>query len=507
MKIGILEIITLPSSNFGNKLYDPVVSKQMAAITPQAISVWCRQLGHKAYYSTYFGFGNIKRFLPNDLDLVFISSTTQQSPISYALSKLFRKSGTRTVFGGPHAKAFPMDCLRFFDLVVKECDKNLIKDIIDDQFKPGSYISSEKPYEEVPTVEERMPEIRASSYFFKKWRSFVNVIPMLTSVGCPYDCDFCVDWNKSYRLLSLDRLKVDLAFLSENFPRPAVSFYDSNFAFRFEKVFEVLEAVPRKRRIPYMMNLSQSILTPSRIERLKESNCRLLMLGVESWDAYSNKIGLGRNSDAKSKFDRTIENFQLLDGNDWFLGANFMFGLDSDCGEEPVTLTKDFIYQTPYSWPAVNIPSPFGGTPLQRQYHKEGRILEEMPFNFYSTPNLVIQLKNYDPLTYFEKMAEISSVISSDEMVKRRRKIAPSMTHILINQLRNIGQRQFTRYYQLMAEKIRTDRNFRDFHEGKAVPLPKYYHHEFEKQIGDYAPLLSQEDRYPNLEQMVPLSN
>ena len=68
--------------------------------------------------------------LPDQLDVLLISCHTQASSLAYALAKLQRREKTLTVIGGPHATCFPRDCLRYFDLVVHKCDKNLIEDIL-----------------------------------------------------------------------------------------------------------------------------------------------------------------------------------------------------------------------------------------------------------------------------------------------------------------------------------------------------------------------------------------
>jgi hypothetical protein len=165
MRVGILDILALPSRRPADAVYHALITKQFASITPQAISVWCRRLGHDTFYAVYYGAGDARRLLPPDLDVVFIACYTQVSPIAYAVALLYREAGTRTVVGGPHATAFPVDCLRFFDLVVKDCDQALIADILAGQFDPGSVISSARPFDDVPTVEERMPEIRASAFY------------------------------------------------------------------------------------------------------------------------------------------------------------------------------------------------------------------------------------------------------------------------------------------------------------------------------------------------------
>ena len=52
----------------------------------------------------------------------------------------------------------------------------------------------------LPSVAERMPEIRRSAFLWNPLRGrsrpyASTTIPLLASVGCPYRCDFCVDWS------------------------------------------------------------------------------------------------------------------------------------------------------------------------------------------------------------------------------------------------------------------------------------------------------------------------
>ncbi|MBI3242030.1 MAG: hypothetical protein HYZ49_07040 [Chloroflexi bacterium] len=233
MNIGILDLLTVRANTPLDYADCFLIRKQYASLTPQAISVWCRQMGHRVHYTTYYGFGDPKARLPNDLDVVFISAHTPRAPLAYALSKLFQSEGTRTIIGGPHAKAYSQDCLRYFDLVVLECDKELIANIIGNQFKPKSIISSRQPYEDTPTLEERVPEIRASAFFMGRPYPG-SFIPMLASMGCPYNCNFCIDWDTPYRPLSAERLAEDLRYASKVFPGVKLGFDDPNFGIRFD---------------------------------------------------------------------------------------------------------------------------------------------------------------------------------------------------------------------------------------------------------------------------------
>ena len=232
MRIGILELMSAGTTRrWDNTAYNYLITKQYASIMPQAISVWCRNLGHEVFYATYFGNKDPKQLLPNDLDVVFISTYTQASALAYALAKLYRKEKTLTVIGGPHAKQFPEDCLRFFDVVVGDCDKALITDILRDAPR-GEMITSGRALVSIPSVEERMPEIRASTFLKSKPFPFTS-IPLLTSIGCPNSCDFCIDWNNPYVLLPLDQLEADMRYIFKHFSRVLIGLHDPNFAVKF----------------------------------------------------------------------------------------------------------------------------------------------------------------------------------------------------------------------------------------------------------------------------------
>jgi hypothetical protein len=504
MRIGILDILALPSRCLADTLYHLIMTKQYASVTPQAVSVWCRQLGHETFYATYYGVGDPRRLLPHDLDIVFVSCYTQASALAYALGRIYGAAGIRTVIGGPHAKSFPLDCLRFFDLVVKECDKELIKDILVGHFVPGSIISSRQPLNDLPTVEERMPEIRASAFLWGKRRVFTSSVPLIASMGCPYTCNFCIDWNNPYRLLSRDRLAVDLRYLAANLPGTLMAFHDPNFAVKFDQVLDVLETIPPDSRTAYIMESSLTVLRGSRLKRLKETKCVAIAPGVESWVDYSNKAGSG-DMRGRDKVNRVVEHFELLHEHVPYLQANFIFGLDTDAGDGPVTWTKEFMDRAPFVWPTLNIPVPFGGTPLYEEHLAAGRILKAMPFSFYYAPYLVTTLKNYDPVNYYEKCIELLSHCSSAAMLKRRMRSASNWKVKLINWARTFSTKAEIRGYRRILQLLRSNPQFRAFHEGRTEVLPEFYHGEYERMLGPYAGLLSRAERAPKVEHGSPV--
>lgn len=497
MNVGILDLLTVRANHPRDYADCFLVRKQYASLTPQAISVWCRRMGHHVHYATYYGFGDPKARLPDGLDIVFISVHTPRAPLAYALSRAYRLEGTRTVIGGPHAKAYPQDCLRYFDLVVLECDQELIANIINNQFEPRSVVSSPKPYEDTPTIEERAPEIAASAFFMGRPYPG-SVIPMLASMGCPYTCNFCIDWNAAYRPLSKDRLAEDLRFASRNFRGVMLGFDDPNFGIRFDETMTVFESIPAGRRNPYLIESSLSNIRPDRLKRLRDTNCFAVAPGIESWTHYSDKAGVGKAA-GHEKLRRVVEQFSTLHEYVPYLQANFIFGLDTDAGDEPFELTKEFIRQSPFVFTYMNIPFAFGGTPMYDDFLRDGRILRSMPFTFYILPYLTLILKNYDPITYLEKMVDIYSLATSDEMLKARfaHSTRPSVKYT--HALRTFFTRPLLRGLQRLLDRMRTDSQLISFHTGKTDTLPDYYASEYKRLLGKYADLMPVEESRPIL--------
>ncbi len=500
MRVAVLDILAPPEKRLSHLFYHLVLTKQYASVMPQAVSVWCRQAGHDVHYDTYYGVGDPLRRIPLDADMVFLSCYTQVSPIAYALAKILRRHGIITVLGGPHAKSFPRDAIRFFDYVVGECDRDLVMSLLRREHAPGSIVSSKQPPRELPLVEERLPEIIRSSLFFGRARSPTTTIALLSSLGCPYTCSFCIDWKSEYRLMPADRLVEDLRFIGQRFPRALVAFHDPNFAIKFDETLAALETQAPGARLPYLMESSLSVLKPSRMARLAETNCVFVAPGIESWDDFSNKSN-GAAMRGMKKVESVVNQFTELHEHVSSLQANFIFGLDTDCGDAPIDLLKEFMDRAPFVWPTLNIPVPFGGTPLFDELRKSDRILEAMPFRFYYAPYSVTKIRHYDPCSYYRRLIELFEHCSSREILARRMASRRTKTEKLVDVARANSVRAEIEQYRQILHRLETDAELRGFHEGTHRRLPAFYRTEYRFGLGRYADLLDDDERRPVLDQ------
>ncbi len=498
MLVGIIDLLydRIPSRR--RDPYGYYFRKQFMGIAPQAVAVWCRQLRHRVHYRTYWGQADPLSLLPNDVDVLFVSSYTQSSALAYAIATIFGRRGTLTVIGGPHARSFPTDCARFFDVVVNDCDRQLVDDILRRRFDPPVIASSDRPLKEIPSVEERMPEIRIASFYQGQPRA-ASFVPILSSLGCPYSCGFCVDWNSTYVTLPTDRLHADLDFLSRHYPKLVIAYHDPNFAVRFDSTMDVMMCIPVHRRNPYVMESSLSILKEGRLSRLAQTNCLYVAPGIESWTDYSNKSGTGSHT-GRRKLERVIGQLEVLAKYVPGIQANFMFGADTDQGDEPVGLTKEFIRRMPEVWPSINIPTAYGGTPLYDQLHRDDRILATMPFSFYYNPYLATTIKHYDTMTFYDRLIELNLARASGAMLLRRLVTGAPLAIQFVNAVRTFDTWLELRELRRIRLMLASDAQFRAFHEGRSKTLPTFYASLFERRLGRFAELLPPDARRPILD-------
>jgi hypothetical protein len=464
---------------------------------PQVVAAWARRRGHEVHYATYHGQADPLSLLPNGLDILFVATSTQACLLAYAIAKAYRAAGTRTVLGGPHAKCFPTDASRFFDVVVAGgCDEALVADILAGRIGPGSIVRSAVRPTDFPSARERQSEILRANGVAHPRR--VRVVGMLGSVGCPYTCNFCTEWNSPYRSVDPDRLMADIRQVARDHPRAVVAYHDPNFAVQFDQTLDAIErAGPPYPR--YVMNCSLSVLWEDRLERLRRTNCLFIAPGIESWYGYGNKAQAGERQ-GREKLEYAVA--RLTDVRRYVPGlqANFIFGTDEDAGSEPAHLTIEFIRRLPFLWPNVNIPTPYGSTPLYDRYLAEGRIQRQMPLAFYCAPYLVTTLKHYDVVTYYQHLVRISEAATAVRAIVRRVVTRNPLPVRLAHLSQSLSYRTQLGEMRTVLSLLRADHRFRAFHENRTTELPAFYRQRLRHRLGRYSELLTENDCVPKLD-------
>ena len=251
-----LTVLDLATKAPTRTLYARMMNPMFASIMPQAIAAWCEELGHDVTYVCYTGFEDLDALLAQDTDAVFISAFSRSAQTAYAIANLYRKRGAVTILGGPHARAYPEDAIKYFDYVLGFTDRETVDDVLRElapQLRSGQWLSAARQPSSLPSVASRWKFIAATcakSPLFK-------IIPMIGSMGCPYTCGFCIDSVVDYQPLAFDQLREDLRFMLTKQARPLVGWHDPNFGVRFDDYMDVIESSAPAGRI---MHIAESSL-------------------------------------------------------------------------------------------------------------------------------------------------------------------------------------------------------------------------------------------------------
>jgi hypothetical protein len=447
-----------------------------ANIMPQAIAVWCEDGGHDVTYMCYRGLEDLAEEFQNDYDIVFIGAYTQCAQLAYALSSFFRSRGAVTALGGPHARSYPQDASKYFDYVFGLTDRDMIRDVLQDcsEHRPlGLRISADQQPSMLPGVRQRWKFIEKNL----KNSPVIKVVPMISSLGCPYTCSFCIDSTIPFQQLSLDMMKEDFRFLLQKFKRPRVGWFDPNFGVRFDESIDAIEEVVPPGSVEFYAESSLSLLSEPHLKRLSRNGFKVIMPGIESWYDMGNKSKTGKKG-GMDKVLQVSEHINMILSYIPYLQANFVLGLDVDEGPEPFELTKRFVDITPGAFPAYSLLSAFGeSAPLNLEYERADRILP-FPFHFLNTQQAMnVKPKNYSWPEFYEHLIDVTQhTFSLRAIINRFRVIKPILWRCM-NVLRAFSSQGTgrVRYHTEVLNRLRDDKQFRDFFEQETTELPQFY--------------------------------
>jgi hypothetical protein len=485
MKKLRISIIDLIHNSPSLSIYRKAMFPNYISIMPQIIGVWCREEGHEVHYSIFTGSQKLKNVSVDHTDLVFISSFTYTAQLAYALSNYFRSQKIATVLGGPHARCYPQDACRYFDYVLGLTDKELLKDLLHNfelSRQRGTYLTGFSQPLTIPGVRERWDFIEQVHKTF----SIVKVTPMIGSFGCPYQCDFCIDSEIPYQTLDMDMIKEDLKFLVNKMKHPIVSWYDPNFGIKFNSYMETIESAIPPGSIDFIAECSLSVLTEPNVRRLSKNGFKMIMPGIESWFDYGKKSKMG-SSTGMDKVRLVAEQANMIQHYIPQVQTNFLLGLDSDAGQDTVSLIKRFIDLAPAAYPSFALLSVYGQSSKSNlKYETENRII---PFPFHmlmSVHTLNIIPKDCSWEEFYINYIDILKYSFSARAIYRRFKAnhmaIPRWITLLLSL--TIGGSGKIKYLSAILEKLRREQDFQSFVKKETSRVPAFMIEKVKKDLG-----------------------
>jgi hypothetical protein len=484
LRVTVLDLATKgPIRSVWGRLMQP----NFASLMPQAVAVWCEEAGHEVRFACYTGSEDLVAEVPAGTDIVFIATYTQSAQLAYALSNVYRQRGVRTVIGGPHARCYPDDAALYFDYVLGFTDKETVLEVLRDcaPHRPGGlHLSAARQPSHLPGVRERWKYIAPTI----AKTPVLKLIPMIGSLGCPYTCSFCIDSTVAYQTLDGNQIRDDLRFLLGQMPRPLVGWHDPNFGVRFDEIMEVIESAVPPGRMDFVAESSLSLLSEAHLKRLQRNGFQAILPGVESWYGMGGKSKTGGNT-GHEKMRQVSEHLNTILRYIPYVQANFVLGLDSDEGEEPFELTRQFIDLTPGVFPAYSLLSAFGqAAPLNLDLQRAGRVLPT-PFHFLDNNRATnVRPKNYSWASLYDNVIGLRKHSFSWRAVGRRLQANRGALPRFLNAVRAMSSEGSGRiqYDSTLRRRLDSDASLRSYLDGETTTLPGFYTDQVRRDLGSF---------------------
>jgi radical SAM superfamily enzyme YgiQ (UPF0313 family) len=365
-KILFVEPSGAPSNVFAKFMTIPLLG-------PIYLATIARKAGHDA---TVFNENIMKRNIRTGdmveadvLCLSCLTSTIGRGKVIAQEYRAARKAAGKpswVMVGGIHASMMPQDIEKDFDQVVTGEAEEIFCDLVEG--RNTSHIVQGKRVDDLNSLP--MPDY---STVLGQWRR--SVTPILTSRGCPYDCNFCSVtemFGRSYRFQSAERVMEELRFRSRDGTR-TIFFVDDHFSANLERTDRLLDLMLKNRfKVPWSAQVrTEATKHPEFVAKMRRAGCRLVYVGFESV-----------NPDTLKDFNKhqTVEDIrrsiEVFKKNCIQVHGMFMLGSDADT-REVFKATSQFSRKMRVDYAQYMILTPLPGTVVYRQFEKEGRLLHK----------------------------------------------------------------------------------------------------------------------------------
>ncbi len=331
-----------------------------------------------------------------DFDLVAISTYTARAFDAYLVADAYRAHGIPVVFGGLHATVMPDEVARHADAVVVGEGELLWPEVVRDfqqggraglkpmyrEARPGQYDLRHAPLPRfdllrqtpAPLQGSEPPDPVATGSLHRL--GAYNRIPIQTSRGCPWDCDFCAAsklYGPRYRLKPVARVLEEIDQVRSLWPRPFIEFADDNTFVNHGWSVELLSELAT-RNVRYFTETDVSLgYDEEMLDLLYPSGCRQVLIGFESPRRESlERIDLLNWK--QRQHDRYLDAIEAIQSRGVSVCGCFIVGLDNDTPEVFDEIRR-FIEESKLLEVQITVLTPFPGTRLYDRLLREGRLL------------------------------------------------------------------------------------------------------------------------------------
>lgn len=364
-----------------------------------------------------------------ECDLVGISCMTANAPRAYFIAQQFRKRGKKVVLGGVHPTILPDEALKYADSVVIGEAEGVWEQLLED-FENGKL---KRTYQVKNPSLERY--ISTKSKNSGKKRLF-DIIPVMTTRGCPYNCEFCCVHDLFGKRLRHAPIKNVVRDIEESNGK-LFMFLDDNIIGNPKYAKELFTAI-KPLNIKWAGQASISFSRNIELMKLaRESGCGALFFGLEtvSRDQMKEMRKSMKDIDMLEEAIKRIKDIGI------HFHASMVFGFDNDT-KDTFYETLQFLNKNRIGTASFNILTPYPGTRLYDRLKRENRILTE-DWKYYDHNTVVFRPKMLTPGQLHEGRIWIKTEFTKISSILWR--LPYNLSHPLLHFALNRGARRGTK--------------------------------------------------------------
>ena len=296
-------------------------------------------------------------------DLIGITTMTATAQRAYELARRFRERGGKVVLGGVHVSMLPEEALEHADAVVVGEAEGVWERVVEDARRGELrriYRNMRPPIEHTPVVKWPRPR--------KIFGINTSVTPVMTTRGCPNDCEFCCVhqlYGHRVRYMPIERVVEQIRSTHTD----QIMFLDDNLGGNRRYAMRLFAAL-RPLRIQFLAQVSvRFVLDEPLFAAARRAGLAGIFVGVES--VQPEAMRALRKS---TSLDDLVRAIRRCNRAGVAFHASLIFGLDEQ-GPSVFDHTLDFLMTHNVPSASANVLTPYPGTALYDRLLREGRIV------------------------------------------------------------------------------------------------------------------------------------
>jgi radical SAM superfamily enzyme YgiQ (UPF0313 family) len=426
MKIGFIAMSGIRAQNqellqLGLTLLGFVERSKVIASLPSLSLLTLAGLTPKRFDVEYREIFDLKQSgeLPEDYDLVAITSLSAQIYEAYKVADFYRSRNIPVVMGGLHASSVPEEAKEHCTSVVIGEGEPLWPQVTAD-FERGDlqpfYVQSPGGlYDLREAPRPRFDLLDPDKY---------NRITVQTSRGCPHKCEFCASsilLTPRYKLKPVEKVIAEIQTIKAIWPRPFIEFADDNSFVNYEHYKRLLRELV-KEDLRWFTEADINVAKDDELLGLmRDSGCQQVLIGLES-PRRASLDGLETNSNWKLRQqDRYRDAIAKIQSYGITVNGCFILGLDGDTPEVFEDVLR-FVRESGLYEVQITFLTAFPGTPLYRRLKAEGRIIRDRAWELCTLFDINIRPKTMSVSELQSGFLRLGKTLYSKEETETRRR-------------------------------------------------------------------------------------